>query len=123
VSLCSGLECASLQRNDYVSYTIRLVTVQSTGEQRERMIAEIILATVLGWLIISNVRRLLRLPPGEKNKICVFNCNLSQFKLNFYCAVFGWTAVLNSVLAQGFIILLLHLRSIYSFLTWSELWP
>ncbi len=65
----SRLECASLQSNDCVSYEIHLVTVQSTGEQRQRMIAEIILATVLGWLIFSNVRRLLRLPPGEKIKI------------------------------------------------------
>ena len=65
MSLSSGSECASLQRNDYVSCMIHLLTVQSTGEERERMIAEIILSIVLGWLIISNVRRLLRLPPGE----------------------------------------------------------
>ena len=68
MSLYSGSEYASLQRNDYVSCMIHLVTVQSnpSSEQRERMIAEIILAIFFGWLIISIVRRLLRLPPGEK---------------------------------------------------------
>ena len=68
MSLWSCLKCDSLQRSDHVSYTIHLVTVQSnpSSEQRERMIAEIILAIFFGWLIISIVRRLLRLPPGEK---------------------------------------------------------